>query len=66
MSETLPFSPGDLVIPCDRSTWGGTGVGGVGLVLEVTGRRALVLWSKSLSDWWCASTSLCRVEDGDG
>jgi hypothetical protein len=66
MSETLPFSPGDLVIPRDKATWGGTGVGGVGLVLEVTGRRALVLWSKSLSDWWCASTSLRRMEDGDG
>ena len=60
------FKPGDLVASRDKATWAGTGEGGVGLVLEVTGRRALVLWSKSLSDWWCASTSLRRMEDGDG
>ena len=60
------FKPGDLVASRDKATWAGTGEGGVGLVLEVMGRSARVLWSKSLSNWWCASSSLRRVEGRDG
>lgn len=64
------FKPGDLVASRDKATWAGTGEGGVGLVLEVMGRSARVLWSKRPSSTtmrgWCALSSLRRMEDGDG
>lgn len=55
---------GDLVQPRNLSV-SAMGDPLVGIVLELTPRSALVLWSIGVSDWW-SPTILRRLGEEDG